>query len=215
MDDPAASLLHVDAFGGGIGGQKQPHGGGRVLELGLHRLELIDIHAAVEEPQRVLVEAFLKKPLFQVEQRLLVLGEDDQPLVVPQLAAGEQVLLDPATRASVLESDFLAMQRACRGLRRSSGRSRGLPGLDSPFAVSPRSSDSGSENRPRCIGPHLLRGPISRRRSCSVLRHAPPRHGPCRRGCRVSVPSRPPGAATTSGRKRAGTTAAAWSARSR
>ena len=29
MDDPAAALLHVDAFGGGIGGQEQPHGGSR------------------------------------------------------------------------------------------------------------------------------------------------------------------------------------------
>ena len=66
-----------------------------VLKLGLDRLELVGVHAAVEQPQGVLVEAFLEEPLLQVEQRLLVLGEDDQPLVVPELAFVEQVLLDP------------------------------------------------------------------------------------------------------------------------
>ena len=95
VDDPAATFLHVDAFGGRIGGQQQPHGGGRVLKLGLDRLEVIEVHAAVQEPQRVLVEALLQEPLFQEEQRLLVFGEDEQPFVVPQLAVDEQVLLDP------------------------------------------------------------------------------------------------------------------------
>ena len=42
VDDPATALLHVDAFGGGIGRQQQPHGGGGVFELGLHRLELVE-----------------------------------------------------------------------------------------------------------------------------------------------------------------------------
>ena len=66
VDDPAAAFLHVDAFGGGIGSQQQPHGGSRVLEFRLHRLEFVGVHAAVQEPQRVLVEAFLKESLFQV-----------------------------------------------------------------------------------------------------------------------------------------------------
>ena len=107
MDDPPAALLHVDAFGGGIGRQEQPHGGSRVFKLRLHRLELIDVHAAVEQPQGVLVEAFLKKPLFEVEQRLLVLGEDDEPFVVTQLAASEQVLLDPGDQGLGLRVGLL------------------------------------------------------------------------------------------------------------
>ena len=126
MDDPTASLLHVDAFGGGIGRQEQTHCGGRVFKLGLYGLEFIDVHAAVEQPQRVLVEAFLKQPLFEVEQRLLVFGEDDQAFVVTQLTVGEQVLLDPADQSFGLgvgllgKSELAGVFDGCRSYPRAS-----------------------------------------------------------------------------------------------
>ena len=59
-----------------------------------------------------LSKPFLEEPLFQVEQRLLVLGEDDQPLVVPQLAVGEQVLLDPADQGFGLGVGLLRARAA-------------------------------------------------------------------------------------------------------
>ena len=90
VNDPATRLLHVDAFRGGIGRQEQTNRSGGVLELGLDCLELVKVHAAVEQSERVLVEPFLKQTLLQVEQCLLVLGEDDQPLVVPQLASRQR-----------------------------------------------------------------------------------------------------------------------------
>ena len=46
-----------------------------------------------------LSKPFLEQPLFQVEERLLVLGKDDQPLVVTELAVGKEVLLDPADQS--------------------------------------------------------------------------------------------------------------------
>jgi hypothetical protein len=95
VDDPAALLLHVDAFRGGVRGEEQPHGGAGVLELALDRFELVGAHAAVEKPQRVLVKSFVQEALLQVEQCLFVLGEDDQPFVVPELAADKQMLLHP------------------------------------------------------------------------------------------------------------------------
>ena len=93
MDHPAATLLHVDTFRGGIGRQQQSHGGVRVFELGLHLLELVSVHAAEEQPESVLIESLLKKSLFEEEQRFLVLREDDQPFVISDLVVLiEQVL---------------------------------------------------------------------------------------------------------------------------
>ena len=95
MDYPAAALLHVDAFGCGIGRQKQTYSGGRVFKLRFHGLEFVEIHPAAEDSERVLIESFQKQALFEKVQRLLVLGENDQAFVVTQLAVSEQVLLDP------------------------------------------------------------------------------------------------------------------------
>src|SRR5208337_2892652 len=61
--DPATRLLHVDAFGGGVGREKQTNSSGGVLELGLDCLELVEVHAAVEQSEGVLVEPFLKQTL--------------------------------------------------------------------------------------------------------------------------------------------------------
>ena len=108
MNDPATRLLHVDAFRGGIGRQEQTNRSSGVLELGLDCLELVKVHAAVEQSERVLVEPFLKQTLLQVEQCLLVLGEHDQPLVSRSLPPTKRFFLTQRTRASVLESDFLA-----------------------------------------------------------------------------------------------------------
>ena len=82
MDDPAAGLLHVDTFGGGVGRQQQPRGRDWVFEVRLDSLKLDGGHPAVKQAQRVVVEAFLAESLFEMEQGLLVLGEDNQPLVV-------------------------------------------------------------------------------------------------------------------------------------
>src|SRR5271157_4118486 len=91
VNDPATRLLHVDAFRSGIGRQEQTNGGGGVLELGLDCLELVELHAAVEQSEGVLVEPSPKQTLLEVEECFLVLGEDDQPLVVPQLASYKEV----------------------------------------------------------------------------------------------------------------------------
>ena len=116
MNDPATRLLHVDAFRGGIGRQEQTNRSSGVLELGLDCLELVRVHAAVEQSERVLVEPFLKQTLLQVEQCLLVLGEHDQPLVVPQLASHKEVLLDPADQGLGLGVRLLGQGRQLGGV---------------------------------------------------------------------------------------------------
>src|SRR5208337_2284298 len=68
VNDPATRLLHVDAFRGGIGRQKQTNSSGRVLELRLDCLELVKVHAAIEQSEGVLVEPFQKQSLLQIEQ---------------------------------------------------------------------------------------------------------------------------------------------------
>ena len=123
MNDPAAGLLHVDAFRSGIGGKKQADGSGPILELVPHRLELVCPHAAVEEPQGVLVKAFLKETLLQVEQRLFVLGEYDQAFIFIQLAFDEEILLNPRHKCFGLGVRLLRQGRQLVGiLERSCGR---------------------------------------------------------------------------------------------
>ena len=153
-----------------------------VLELGLDRLEIISVHAAVQEPQGVLVEALLQEPLFQEEQGLLVLGEDEQAFVVPQLAVHEQILLDPLDQGFGL-GVRLAGQGGELGLSSSTAfppSPRGSRAWLTFFAVLPEHG-LGCGTKPRHIGRRRLRGPSFRRRSWSAPRPVLPRRGPCRR----------------------------------
>ena len=83
-----AVALQVDAFAGSVGGQEDAQGKavGRVLELALDPLSGFCIHTAVQECEPLPAEPAGSEQLLQPRLGVPVLGEHDDPLVVPMLA---------------------------------------------------------------------------------------------------------------------------------
>ena len=125
----------------------------------LDRLEFVEVHAAVQQPQRVLVEALLQESLFNHEQRLLVFGEDEQAFVVPQLAVDEQVLLDPLDQGFGLGIGLAGQGREfARVFRRLSTKPESFQGLvdfRQRFAIRPALA---AEPSPGITGGVLFKG---------------------------------------------------------
>ena len=109
MQDASAVRLEVDALAGGVGGQQDAHrvAGGRSLEGGLEVLTGSGVHPAVQQAERVAPEATGVEQTRQPGLGVAVLGEDDDPLVVP-LAVGpaqRHELGDQAFRFAVRRLD--------------------------------------------------------------------------------------------------------------
>ena len=86
VDEVAAVRLEVEPLAGGIGGEQDAHRVGLVVDRLEERVldprSLAVCHAAVEELDVLLVPV-RDQHLVQVLQRVLVLREDQQPLLVP------------------------------------------------------------------------------------------------------------------------------------
>ena len=116
VHQPVAVALQVDALGGGVGGERGCAPGERsgvCLELGLDALALVGVHAAVE--QRDAARRRGRAAVSSCSQPRLgvaVLGEDDDPLVVPPAlaVASTSARLRRASRAA---RSALASGRPC------------------------------------------------------------------------------------------------------
>lgn len=95
VDHPVAVLLEVDAFTRRVRRKEDAHGrAGRVgLEDRLRVLSLLGVHAAVKQRDAVSGEPGGRQQVQQPVLRVPVLGEDDDPLVVP-LSAGTAPLFE-------------------------------------------------------------------------------------------------------------------------
>ena len=85
MDHVPAGGLEVQPLGGGIGGEQDPEGRERIVELLFDETPVLcggtpeqDLHLRVTDP-------LLPEPELEVIKCVLVFGEDDDPFIIPEL----------------------------------------------------------------------------------------------------------------------------------
>ena len=136
VDHAVAVALQVDALAGGVGGEQDPdrRAIGRRLELGLDALALVDRPCRRRAARRARrLEPVADEQVLQPALRVAVLGEDDDPLVVPARRQARHGLVQPVE------------QRL--GLGVGPMRPRARPTSSMPASSACSSVDSGSTAR--------------------------------------------------------------------